>query len=63
MDLFLTSSGSEEVNPFKKGVVKCSEKNMWIEDVTNNAQTGGKETGETSVSGTGSSSAVESVRI
>lgn len=51
VDLLLTSSGSEEVNPFKKRVVKCSEKNMWIEDVANNAQTGGKETDETSVSG------------
>lgn len=63
VDLLLTSSGSEEVNPFKKGVVKSSEKKTWIEDVANNAQAGGKETEETSVSGTGSSSATESMRI
>ena len=31
VDLLLTSSGSEEVSPFKKGAVKCSEKKMWIE--------------------------------
>lgn len=63
VDLLLTSSGSEEVNPFKKGVVKSSEKKTWIEDVANDAQAGGKETEETSVSGAGSSSAVESMRI